>query len=165
MLVAVQATFARDDELKTPKAPNTPEAVVASFIAEVSALSGKYPELADFPDYVKESKKKLADEAKKNAELRAVVFVRNMSEINTKRVARPSDFGKNGIYLLFDVAEAGDERVAEIHTITELKHLKLNLFADSCLSETPSPGLMEKLADIEKRHKAMLVELNKKAAK
>lgn len=145
-------------------APKTPEAVIDGLIEEVRAPAGKYPELADFPEYAKQRKKESAEDAEKDARVLDLTFIRKMGEITVKRGIRPSDFGKNGICLKFELAPASDFRPAEIDTITELRQLKLTLFAEVHLSENPSPGLEEKLRSIVQRHRQRLVELDKQAA-
>lgn len=146
------------------EAPKSPEAVFAGLIEEVGALADKYPELADFPEYARRRNKAAAEDAANGAGALEVTFVKNLGEIRTKRGIRPTDFGKHGICLKFEMAPASDPRPAEIHVITELPHSKAKLFAEVHLSENPSPGLEEKLRSIVQRHRQMLIELDERAA-
>ncbi|MGL4462644.1 MAG: hypothetical protein ACRC1K_10855 [Planctomycetia bacterium] len=63
------------------------------------------------------------------------------------------------------MADEGDPRSAVVDTITNRPHLKRTLYAELRLSEKPSPDLKDTLVKIIDEHKAMLVDLNKKAAK
>jgi len=160
LLAALLAPIARGED--TP--PATPAGVVSNFIREVSALATNHAELADFPQYVKREEAKSTIEYRKELKPFAVLFDKNTTPVLTKRRIRPSDCGTNGILLQFVLDDGTNERQAPIDTVTYLRNLKLTLYAEVVLWEKASSELKAKLDGIVKRHKAMLSELDKKAA-
>ena len=147
--------------------PTTPAGVVSNFIREVSVLSTNHAELADFQDYKRRLEAQSAVEFRKDIKPFAVAFNRNIAPVLAKRRIRPSDCGTNGIFLQFILEDGTKEREmreAPIDTVTYLPNLKYILYADTVLWEQASPELKKKLEDIIRRHRAMLLELDKKAA-
>ncbi len=143
---------------------DTPAGVVSNFIQEVSALATNYTELADFPEYVKQLEAQAAVEFQKDIKPFAVSFEKNTTPVLTKRRIRPSDCGTNGILLQFVLDDGNQGRQAPLDTITYLPNLKLTLYAEVVLWEKAAPELKKQLDDIIGRHKAMLLELDKKKA-
>ncbi|MEI6150028.1 MAG: hypothetical protein WCS01_13090 [bacterium] len=143
---------------------DTPAGVVSNFIREVSVLATNHAELADFPEYVKRLESQAAVEFQKDIKPFTVSFDRNTTPVLTKRRIRPSDCGTNGILLQFGLDDGTQGRQAPLDTITYLPKLKLTLYAEVVLWEKAAPELKKQLEDIIGRHKAMLLELDKKAA-
>lgn len=147
------------------KAPSTTAGVVLNFIQEVSALATNHLELADFPQYVKQRKAEVPVDFRKEIKPFSASFDKNITPVFTKRRIRPSDCGIYGIYLQFSLVDDGGEQPeAPLDTITYFPCLKSTLYAEVVLWDKASPELKKKLEDIIGRHKAMLRELDKKAA-
>jgi hypothetical protein len=160
LLVALSASMARGEATT----PNSPAGIAASFVREVSALATNHAELAHFPKYamrldahssVEFSNELIPFAGSKNETVTPVV---------TKRRIRPSDCGTNGIYLQFVLDDGTNERQAPTDTVTHYPHLKLTLYANVVLWEKATPELTKKLDDLVARHKAMLTDLDKRAA-
>ena len=146
------------------EAADTPAGVVSNFIREVSALATNHSELAAFPEYVKRLGAETPVEFSKDIKHFAVSFDRNTTPVLTKRRIRPADCGTNGIFLQFVLDDGTNERQAPIDTVTYFPKLKLTLYANVVLWETASAELKSALENIVARHKAMLSELDMKAA-
>jgi hypothetical protein len=160
LLAALLAPIARGDAT----APTTPAGVVSNFIRQVSALATNHTELADFPEFVKRLETQSPVEFKKDIKPFAVSFDRNTTPVLTKRRIRPSDCETNGILLQFVLDDGTNARQAPLDTVTYFPNLKLTLYADVVLWEKASPELEKKLEDIVATHKAMLSELDRRAA-
>ena len=142
----------------------TPAGVVSNFIRDVSVLATNHAELAAFPEYIKRLEAQSHVEFRKDIKPFAVSFDRNTTPVLTKRRIRPSDCGTNGILLQFVLDDGTQGRQAPLDTITYLPNLKLTLYAEVVLWEKAAPELKKQLEDIIGRHKAMLLELDKKKA-
>jgi hypothetical protein len=163
LIVALSVAMARGEETVS----TTPAGVVSNFIREVSVLSTNHAELAGFQDYARRFEAQSAVEFRKNIMPFLTANNRSIAPVFAKRSIRPSDCGTNGIFLQFILKSGTKEREmrdAPIDTVTYLPNLKNILYADIVLWEQASPELKKKLEDIIGKNRAMLLELDKKAA-
>ena len=134
----------------------TPAEVVARFAAAVGALEGTFPELAGFRE--------------RNPELQnalEVRFSRNLRAIKEMRGPSPGDLGPNGIDLHF-LVRTNDNPVWTTLSpdgLILLKNQGLTVYSGFILPDPATPGLGEKLTAIFAKHRVLLVELDKQAAK
>jgi hypothetical protein len=129
-----------------------PDEVCASLVTEISAISSNHVELAEFPAY-----------AKNRESGSRIYFNRHLRPGIAKQPIQPSDFEKHGISLWFELDNEPTPTLKQAQS-TLFPNLKLRLFSDLSLWEGASPELEKKLRDAMARHKAMLSELDKKAA-
>jgi len=129
-----------------------PDEVCASLVTEISAISSNHVELAEFPAY-----------AKNRESGSRIYFSRHLRPGIEKRPIQPSDFEKHGISLWFELDNEPTSTLRQAQS-TSFPNLKLRLFSNLSLWEGASPELEKKLKEAMERHKAMLSELDKKAA-
>ena len=153
--IAVSETPATNPQVQVNVQPNSVPAVVDQLYAEINALAKDYPELAQFPTRAKPLHEN------DRAEVRFQYNVKSFSEM---RETRPSDMGANGIEILFMVLDEPNAAWTTSPTL-HLKNLKKRAYSSLVISTNPSPGLEEKLKKIIAKHKTLLQELDKKAAK
>jgi hypothetical protein len=134
-------------------APLTPEEVFASLVYHVAALATNHAELAEFPAYARSRESKLN-----------ISFHRHLNPVTTKRDIQTSDFGKSGILLQFVLDDGSNPMQATTDTVTYFPGMKRTLYADLVLWDKASPELKSELEGIMAKHKAMLVELDRKTA-
>jgi hypothetical protein len=134
--------------------PDTPSAVVQSFVTKLVAIAPKYPELSGFPKYAANREDKLR-----------IHFEQGLKPIKTKSGVQPGDFEGQGLFLIFEVADdsLGGQPTATA-TTRHLAALHLSLYADFHLSSSPSAGLSGELKKLIADHVAMLEQLNERAA-
>jgi len=146
-------------------AASTPEAVFASLVMDISALATKHTELADFTEFVKRQESRLAISYSKNRKPFPITSAKNDGPAITKRRIRPSDLEANGIFLQLILDDGSTPLQAPLDTVTSFPHLKRTLYADVVLWQNASEDLRQALEAILAKHKALLTEMDKKAAK
>ncbi|MDF3130627.1 hypothetical protein P0Y35_15570 [Kiritimatiellaeota bacterium B1221] len=127
--------------------------IVQSFVSQVSALAGAFPELAGFTNRDPDTQTQLE-----------VRFSQGVGEIKTMRGVRTQDLKPKGIELHFLVLQKNNPVWAD-GSIIPLDALGMELFSGYVLSEDATPGLNEKLASIFSKHRQLFLELNKDSAR
>ena len=131
----------------------TPQMLINEFVAEVSKLADRFPELNGFPEYARTRPSPLD-----------VIYSRGLRPIRTKRGIRPSDFDSRGIHVQFMLRGDDNPVAAQAHQVTALPNLRLTLFADVSLAEDASDELEKELRAIIETYKALLTRLDRETA-
>ena len=153
-LVFLAGCVTRDTQPTAAKLESSVQ-IVRSFVAEVSALAGEFPELAEF------SKRNPATQTQTE-----VRFSQGLGRIKEMRGVRARDLEAKGIDLHFLVRPKDNPVWTEYspNAIIPLDALGMDLYSGFVLSKEATPDLDKTLAAILERHRQLLIDLDKKAA-